>query len=166
MRVDNAHSRVFPGSRDRVGKLIDSLSGTNDYLWPHERWPAMQFDRPLGVGANGGHGPIRYRVVEYEASRWVRFTFTRPKGFHGYHEWEVLSAPNGCELRHALAIETTGLAVASWPLIWRPMHDALIEDALDKAARQLVAGHWISHWPWRVRTLRRTATLIVGENKL
>lgn len=34
----------------------------------------------------------------------------------------------------------TGLARLSWPLVFRPLHDALIENVLDNAARH-VTGH-------------------------
>jgi hypothetical protein len=98
--------------------------------------------------------------VEYEPTRRVRFTFTKPAGFHGYHEWEARPAPMGCELRHALVMDTARLAVVSWPLIWRPMHDALIEDALDNAGAQLTASPSANSWSWLVRTLRRAAVLI------
>ncbi|GAA5164997.1 hypothetical protein GCM10023321_54420 [Pseudonocardia eucalypti] len=150
MQVLNTHVRVFPGGPERAGALIDSLATAEDGLWPHERWPAMEFDRPLGIGADGGHGPIGYRVAEYRPSRRVRFAFTRPAGFHGYHEWEVRPVPGGHELRHVLEMDAAGLAVLSWPVIWRPMHDALIEDALDKAAALSDPRPW-SRW---VRLLR------------
>ncbi|UNO43730.1 DUF2867 domain-containing protein [Streptomyces sp. MST-110588] len=38
----------------------------------------MRFDRPLGVGAYGGHGPVRYRVSAYDPGRRIRFDFTSP----------------------------------------------------------------------------------------
>ena len=40
-----------------AGRLLDGLSAADDRLWPKDRWPAMRFDRPLKVGARGGHGP-------------------------------------------------------------------------------------------------------------
>ena len=166
MRVSNVHSRVFPTSVDKVGVLVDSLATRNDCLWPHERWPAMKLDRPLGVGAAGGHGPIRYRVAEYEPARRVRFTFTKPAGFHGYHEWETRPAPMGCELRHVLLMDTAGLALVSWPLIWQPMHDALINDALNKAGEQLISTPSTTSWSWQVRTLRCAAFLVVLPGRL
>jgi hypothetical protein len=60
MPVINIHERVLDASIFEIGKLIDGLASANDKLWPHDRWPAMKFDRPLSVGAIGGHGPIRY----------------------------------------------------------------------------------------------------------
>jgi len=162
MLVENVHGRTFPVECGRVGELIDGLATREDPLWPHERWPAMRFDRALGVGATGGHGPVRYHVTEYEPAHRIRFTFIRPRGLHGYHEWEVRPARAGCELRHVLAADTTGLTVVSWPLVWRPMHDALIEDALDKAARNLGAAVEAAPWTWHVRALRRAATVALN----
>ncbi len=161
MRVDNVHSRVFTSdSLEQVGALIDGLAGDDDRLWPRQNWPAMRFDRPLAVGASGGHGPIRYDVAEYQPGRRVRFAFTRPTGLHGYHEWAARPVAGGYELRHRLVANTTGWPVLSWPLIWRPMHDALIEDALDNAAAQLGAGSRPSRWSGYVRALRRIAGLL------
>jgi hypothetical protein len=40
-------------------------------------------------------------------------------------------------MRHTLEGETTGTMRLAWPLVWRPMHDALIEDALDTAEASL-----------------------------
>jgi hypothetical protein len=160
MRVNNVHSRVFTAdSLERVGTLIDGLASDHDRLWPHENWPAMRFDRPLGIGATGGHGPIRYDVVEYQPARRVRFSFTKPTGIHGYHEWAARPVAAGYELRHSLIADTSGSAVVGWPLIWQPLHDALIEDALDKAARQWGSPGPASSWSAYVRALRHAASL-------
>lgn len=159
MRVNNVHSRVFAvDSLDDVGALIDSLAGDDDRLWPQEHWPAMRFDRPLATGATGGHGPIRYDVAEYQPARRVRFAFTRPTGLRGYHEWAVRPVPTGHELRHRLIADTGGWLVISWPLIWRPLHDALIGNALDKAAAELGARGPRSSWSVYVRMLRWVAS--------
>ncbi|MGW7105983.1 SRPBCC family protein [Streptomyces xanthophaeus] len=91
-------------------------------------------DRPLGVGAVGGHGPVRYTVAAYVPGTWVRFVFTGPRGFHGFHEFAVL--PVGADrtlLRHTPATSTSGLPRITWPLVWRPLHDTGLEDSLDRA---------------------------------
>jgi hypothetical protein len=46
----------------------------------------MRLDRPLGVGASGGRGPIRYAVSDYEAGRRARFRFNPRCGLAGHHE--------------------------------------------------------------------------------
>lgn len=155
MPVLNIHERIITAPLDSVGRLIDSLSSPDDRLWPQELWPAMRFDRPLAVGARGGHGPIRYDVEAYEPGRSVRFRFTGPKGFNGFHE--LAAEPSGAGstcLRHTLQMRTTGLARLSWPLVYRPLHDALIEDALDKAERSLGRMPAGARWSPYVRLLR------------
>lgn len=158
--VRNVHERLLAAPADRVGELIDSLAGPDDRLWPHGQWPPMHFDRPLGVGAVGGHGPVGYTVEEYEPGVRVRFRFHAPAGFDGYHEYEVLPAGghSGRVLRHSLVMTTRWPAWLSWPLMYRPLHDALIEDSLDTAGCALgLAGPGRSRWsPW-VRLLRWVA---------
>jgi hypothetical protein len=124
--VLNVHTRTVG---DGAGALIDTLSGPDDRLWPGHPWPPMRLDGPLGVGAAGGHGPIRYTVAEYEPGRRARFRFTGPRGFHGFHEFTA----DGPHLRHRIAMTVTGMARLSWPLVFRPLHDALLEESLDRA---------------------------------
>lgn len=115
----------------------------------------MKLDRPLGVGAKGGHGPVRYTVVGYAPGRWVRFRFTGPRGFHGFHEYVVEeSEDGGVVLNHLLAMRVRELARLTWPLFWRWLHDALIEDSLDRAE-----GVRRSRWGVYVRLVRRARGL-------
>ena len=88
VRVTNVHERALGASAAIAGELIDRLASEHDVLWPLDRWPPMRFDRSLGVGADGGHGPIRYVVEAYEPGRSIRFRFTRPKGFIKLHFFE------------------------------------------------------------------------------
>ncbi|MFF2700193.1 SRPBCC family protein [Streptomyces cyaneofuscatus] len=134
MGVYNVHERLLPAKGEEVGALLDTLAGEEDGLWPRRSWPPMKLDRPLAPGAAGGHGPVRYTVAAYVPSTWVRFTFSGPRGFHGFHEYAVLPVDETHTiLRHTLAMNTTGPARLTWPLIWRPLHDALLEDSLDRA---------------------------------
>lgn len=136
--VRNVHERRLPVPAATAGTLLDSLAGPEDRLWPRRTWPAMRFDRPLGVGATGGHGPVRYSVEEYVPGRRVRFRFHGPAGFDGYHEFEVLPEDDtACRLRHSLVMTTHWPAWLTWPLFFRPLHDALIEDSFDTATRNL-----------------------------
>jgi hypothetical protein len=129
----NVHERVIPASVDAVGRMIDTLGSVGDAVWPTGRWPPLKLDRPLQVGAAGGHGPIRYRVESYEPGRRVRFRFLWPGGFVGTHGFDVEDAGEGAgKLRHVIEMRTVGMAVLNWSLIIRPLHDALLEDALDK----------------------------------
>lgn len=133
----NVHERAIAASPGSVGEVVDSLSSQEDRLWPRSDWPAMRLDRPLGVGAAGGHGPVRYVVVGYEPGRSVTFRFTRPAGFDGHHRFVVSESAEGSKvsLRHELVMTVTGIDRLTWPLFFRPLHDALIEESLDRAER-------------------------------
>lgn len=129
MRITNIHQRALSQPVDLL-----AVAGPNDPVWPYGRWPRMKFDRGLVVGARGGHGPVRYVVEEVSPSRLV-FRFTPPdKGFaaglHGTHRFEY----DGTTLRHVIEAEAGGLAWLKWQFIIRPLHDALVEEALAKAA--------------------------------
>lgn len=155
MKVINIHEREVQSTPERVGALIDSLASRNDGLWSNHLWPRMVFDRPLGVGARGGHGPIRYFVEEHTPGRAIKFRFTGPKGFNGFHGYELIATTEQpCVLRHSLRMTTHGLAILSWPMVFRPMHDALIEDSLATVESSLGLCQRIQAWsPW-VRILR------------
>jgi hypothetical protein len=141
---------------EAVGSRLDTLATSGDALWPHERWPRMAFDKPLRIGARGGHGPIRYLVEEYDPGRRVVFRFTHPVGFIGTHGFWLEPMGKGCELRHTIDMRVSGSALLTWPLVFRPLHDALLEDALDKVEADLSDREWLGRgWsPW-VRVLRR-----------
>ena len=157
LRVVNVHQVTLQAPAERVGALLDTLATRTDELWPTQRWPRMAFEGGLRVGAVGGHGPIRYRVLEHEPGRRVRFGFLGPAGLEGDHWLEVLpGVGTGTVLRHGLVAGPRGAMRWQWPLVFRPLHDALIEDALVRAAA------WVSGDPARlpalsprVRVLRR-----------
>ncbi len=155
MKIVNVHQRLLYATPERAGALIDSLSSTQHLLWPRG-WPRLSLDRPLRVGAAGGHGPIRYFVEAYVPGQAVRFRFTSPRGFDGWHAFEVVEATAAhCVLEHRIEMATRGTALWSWWLLYRPLHDALIEDALSAAQASL--GNERRDVPWSrwVKLLRR-----------
>ncbi len=156
MRVLNVHERRFRASPERAARLLDSLSSRQDALWPTKHWPRMRLDKPLGLGATGGHGPIRYSVVAYEPGKKVTFEFISPQGFVGTHWFEVISdGSSETVLRHTIDMSLVGSALLSWPIAIRPLHDALVEDALTNAQVALGEQPTPVRWsPW-VRLLRR-----------
>ena len=155
MHVENVHERSLNVPSQQVGKLIDSLASRKDSLWPCSSWPPMKFDRPLSVGATGGHGPIRYLVEAYVPGQSVRFRFLGPKGFDGYHCFEILGTSNDrTVLRHTLKMAVRGRAIATWPLVFRPLHNALIEDALASAEASLGLPSMVVPWSLWVKVLR------------
>jgi len=155
MKVINIHERELDANLEQVGLLIDSLSSKDDRLWPNHSWPCMKFDRPLSIGADGGHGPIGYFVEEYELGQSIKFRFTNPKGFNGFHRYEVVrSTQQSVLLRHTIEMTLHGSARLTWPLIIRPLHDALLEDALATAQASLGMIPQMQAWsPW-VKFLR------------
>ncbi len=160
MRVRNVHERTV-GSPEQLGALLDGLASDSDLLWPGDRWPRLRLDGPLEVDARGGHGPIGYRVELYEPTRRVRFRFERPRGFDGFHEFQVVAiGERSVQLVHVLEARMAGSARLSWPLVFRPLHDALIEDALDNAARHATGQlQRPARWSFYVRALRRIAAV-------
>lgn len=118
MEVLNIHERKLKPDPKQVGALLDSLASREDRLWPKLMWPRMAFDRPLGVGVNGGHGPIRYFVEKYTPSKSIRFHFSGPKGFNGFHGYEIVAgSKQAIVLRHTLKMSTHRAAILSWPLV-------------------------------------------------
>ncbi|HVS26029.1 MAG TPA: SRPBCC family protein [Burkholderiales bacterium] len=155
MQVLNIQARALNAPPVEVGKLIDSLASREDRLWPNYSWPRMEFDRPLSVGATCCHGPIRYFIEAYAPGQSIRFRFLGPKGFNGFHGYDIFAtANNKAVLRHTLELTTHGRAIVTWLLAFRPMHDALIEDSLARAEASLGLVPSVHAWsPW-VKLLR------------
>jgi hypothetical protein len=155
MNVFNIHQREFRSDPNRVGALIDSLASSKDGLWPKRLWPPMKLDLSPGIGASGGHGPVKYVVEEYCPGQSIRFRFLAPKGFDGFHSFELVSIDDrSAGLRHTLKMKTHGWAVLSWLIFFRPMHDALLEDAFAVAEASLGLEPRIKPWSPCVKFLR------------
>ena len=127
-------------------------------LWP-PAWGKQEFDRPLGVGADGGHGPIRYRCTSFVPGESITFEFTRLSGSH------TLSA-SGDVIRHELVGDFGFADRVRWALVIRWLHDACLEDLFDACER--AAGREPAapaRWsPW-VRLVRRVAGVVVERQK-
>lgn len=137
MHFYSIHQRFCEGSPEAAGALLDGLASDDDRLWPGNRWPPQRFDRPLGVGAVGGHGPIRYCVEAYEPGRRVSYRFLPGVGLRGVHWFEAVAQEDGVVLRHIIDGEAAVVGWLRWHLVIRWLHDALIRDAFDNAERQL-----------------------------
>lgn len=161
LRVRNVHERRLKASPEQVGCLLDGLASPADRLWPSADWPPMRLDRPLQVGAAGGHGPIRYHVEMYDPGSSVRFRLREPTGFDGFHGFEILpTVGGGTTLRHVLEMNARGPATITWPFVFSALHDALVEDCLDTAARALGEAVPPRQWSLRVRFLRAAFRLL------
>ncbi|MCZ0991551.1 DUF2867 domain-containing protein [Streptomyces diastatochromogenes] len=132
--IRNVHERIIEAPAPTVGTLLDRLSSPHDPIWPAPAWPPVRFDRPLGVGADGGHGFVRYRVSAYEPGRRARFDFNPPMS--GHHEFVI--EPLGqdrCHVRHTLELQRRGPMLLGWALAVRWMHDTVLEELLDNVER-------------------------------
>ncbi|RRS01729.1 SRPBCC family protein [Glycomyces terrestris] len=153
----NVHSRRIGAPAGTVGALLDTLAGDGDRLWPSPAWPPLRLDGGLRVGAAGGHGPIRYRLGEYEPGRRVRFTFAPRAPLDGYHEFTVAAdGDDASVITHEIRARPRGLGVVLWPVLLRWMHDDLLEELLDNAERHAAGPVARPHrrGPW-VRLCRR-----------
>jgi len=148
----NVHERRLDATADRVGAFIDSLGSDDDELWPADPWPPLTVEGPLAVGTQAGHGPVRYVVDAYEPGESIRFAFTEPAGFDGWHRFDLVA--EGDErpwIRHVVSLRLSGSARLTWPLLDRYIHDALVEDAFDRAERSVGSTPSPGRWPHRVR---------------
>jgi hypothetical protein len=72
----------------------------------------------------------------------------------------------GSELHHTIDMHVSGLARVTWPLAFRPLHDALMEDCLDKAAAHTIHGAWEARkWSWYVRVLRWVLARLLKKSR-
>lgn len=153
--VTNVHRRVLRVPVGEGEALLRSLASHEDRLWPGDKWWPQRFDGGLVPGAKGGHGPVKYKV-ESVAPRSVVYRFPRAGWFRGTHRFDLMAHPDGCELVHTLEGKLHGRGLVLWPAMVRPLHDALVEDVLDRA--EAVTGRPpmepARHTPY-VRFLRR-----------
>jgi hypothetical protein len=163
--MSNVHERVIAAPIARVGELLDTLSSEDDRFWPHENWSRVTFDRPLGVGASGGHGTSRYAISSYTPGRHIRFAFMAPRD--GYHEFSLQEIDSTtCLLRHTTRVKLTATTILTWYFAIRPMHDALIEDLLDKVEGYVSVVKNPRVWSERVKTLRQKYGRSLVKNEI
>ncbi|VXB09606.1 DUF2867 domain-containing protein [Aeromicrobium sp. 9AM] len=155
--VTNVHERLIPVPADLVGESLDRVGSADDRWWPSPAWPPMVLEAPLGIWVRGSHGPIRYQVTEHVPGRRVVFTFDEGVGLRGSHRFEVVPQGAGsCVVRHVVEGRTTGTMRLVWPLAMRWLHDAVVEDLMDRVETD--AGHppaRRARWSWWVRQIRR-----------
>jgi hypothetical protein len=155
MMVENVHSRTYPAPSAELGRLLGTLSSKDDLVWPNEYWPPMVFKDGLTVGAKGGHNPIRYRVEECVPGKRVIFRFLSPSGFNGTHSFEVVPmGESEARLTHTIKMKIEGAAKITWPFLIRPLHDALLEDALSKVEAGLGLVPAPTRWSVWVKFVR------------
>ncbi|WCO03010.1 hypothetical protein [Psychroserpens ponticola] len=132
MRVINSHKRKLNQPIKKVSELFKTLATKNDKIWPSNNWPAMRFKDGLSLGSQGGHGRIRYTIIAFEAGKHIKFKFTKPEGFNGTHELNIITiSDHTSEINHIIKMKTNFKATFLWVFIIRWLHDALIEEAFD-----------------------------------
>ncbi|WP_264529106.1 hypothetical protein [Flavobacterium sp. N502540] len=156
MKVINLHTRIINQPKHKIEELFRTLSSGNDMMLATDKWPPMRLDNGLSIGSKGGHGPIRYTVQDYEPDHYIQFQFTTPKGFNGFHKFEITELDvHVTELKHSIDMNTTGLATLKWVFAIRWLHDSYIEDAFDKVENHFTNGTKNSKWTIWVKFLRR-----------
>lgn len=145
--VRNVHERVVEAPAEVVGALLDRLSGPDDPISPSPVWPPILFDGPLGVGADGGHGFVRYSIGAYEPGRSIRFDFSPPPG--GFHALEIAPlTADSCRVTHVLE-QRPGLGSRLiWILAIRPLHDTMIEELIDNMAHAATRAAPLRPYRW------------------
>ena len=133
MKVVNIHKRCILQPKEKISEILDSLSTRNDQLWPKEKWPPMVFKKGLIEGAIGGHGPVKYSIQKYIPGNLIEFKFLKPDGFIGIHKFEIMEiADEQTEIKHTINMVLSGKGILSWYIAIKWLHDALLEDCLDK----------------------------------
>lgn len=117
MKVLNIHKRTLSQPKSKVAEILKTLSTENDRIWPKENWPEMKFKNGIQLGANGGHGPIRYSVEKYNPDEIIQFQFSKPEGFDGVHKFEIKElADNKTEVKHTIEMNIKGKELLIWVL--------------------------------------------------
>ena len=155
MRILNIHRRTISRPRENLAQLLETLATKDDKWWPWEQWPAMRFKKGKTPGAVGGHGPVRYSIERIEPGQSIEFKFLQPAGFNGVHRFELLELENeNTEIIHTIEMNVSGTGVLTWIFAIRWLHDALLEDCLDKIENQFSEKKTTTPWNVWVRILR------------
>ncbi len=156
MKVINIHSRIIREPKEQISKIFDSLSTNNDQLWPTGKWPPMIFRKGLMEGAIGGHRPIKYSIKKYIPGNLIEFSFMKPHGFIGIHRFEITEIENDkTEIKHTINMTLIGKGIFAWYIAVKWLHNALLEDCMDKAENNFLTEKKKTEWSLWVLFLRR-----------
>ena len=137
MKIINIHQRDYNLPTSLISEALDSLSSKKDLLWPREEWMPMILDNGLITKSNGGHGPIKYYVQQYEYGKIVEFCFTEPKEFVGLHRFEIIEVTTEkTRLKHTIEMQVNLKGILTWYTVVKWLHDALLEDCFNKVYNQ------------------------------
>lgn len=159
--VTSRHRREVDSSVAAIDHRFSRLGTEADDLWPSELWFPMRLDSSPDAGGSGGHGPVRYHCSAREPES-VTFTFDSVFGstrWVGWHRFHVQATTEGALVEHLIELELPTWQYLQWKVLVEPLHDALIENLFEKAARLSPTPNW-SGW---VRLLRRIRPAIRGD---
>ncbi|RED43569.1 hypothetical protein DFQ10_105169 [Winogradskyella eximia] len=155
MRVVNIHKRSINQPKEKVSELFKTLATSEDLVWPYDNWPAIKFKDGIQVGSRGGHGQIRYTIIEIVEGEFIKFQFSKPDGFIGFHELKIREIHKyETEIRHEIHVKANFKASLLWVFVIRWLHDALIEDAFDKVENYFTTDKKVSTYNLWVKLLR------------
>lgn len=98
----------------------------------------MVLNNGLKINSFGGHGPIGYYISNYAIGKSIEFTFTKPKEYIGTHRFEIIeTAANTTLLKHSINMSLNSKGIVTWYFAIKWLHDALLEDCLDKVHNQI-----------------------------
>ena len=108
MNVINIHKRTINQPKEKVSQLFKTLATANDLVWPYENWPAIKFKDGLQVGSKGGHGRVRYTIIDFIEGEFIKFQFSKPDGFNGTHALRIETiGENKTEIIHETSMLKT-----------------------------------------------------------
>ena len=73
-----------------MSQLFKTLAFSEDLVWPSENWLAIKFKNGLQVGSKGVIVIFRYTTIEMNDFDDIKFQFSKPEGFIGTPELQVL----------------------------------------------------------------------------
>ncbi len=147
MKVVNIHKRIINQPKREVSGLLETLSTKNDKIWPVAYWPRMKLDNGLKTKSKGGHGIIGYVVEDYIFNELIVFKFSKPKGFHGIHKFEIIEDTDSTtKVMHSIIMNTKGRATLQWYFVLQWLHNALIENAFDAIENNYTNAKVFTKW--------------------
>ena len=158
--IHNEHRRTVRATPGRAAFLLDEIAEPGNAYWPSDRLASPADGPPAG---RRRHRRARPRPVLVHGLRTGTAGGVHLRARHrgiGTHTFDVLDGPtrDTCVLRHVISGRTHGLGVLAWPLAIRWLHDAVLEEMLDRAA--VVLGDppaTPARWSPYVRLLRMAA---------
>jgi hypothetical protein len=121
-----------------------------------EQWPPMIFKKGLSEGAIGGHGPIKYSILKYIPGDTIEFKFIKPDGFNGIHKFNITElVSEKTEIKHTIEMSLSRKSILTWYFAIKWLHDALLEDCLDKVENHFLKEPKSAKWNFWVCILRK-----------